>query len=524
MVGLQISHYYPLERIEVLSKKFSGLKEDSIRDFIEFYEKIVVKLPENNFTKKNTSVPSWRKKHKCNSRDMSKYLKNAWKPSVPANDEEKIKREIISHLNKLNEKKFTIITKEFIDSLEKAFYVDTYNLLIDELFKKFDSDKKYLRIYAKLIYELSVNKKWQKNMFSITSNEKDFYWTENNLSDLSETVDKSEKSYFGPFDSKIDALNDAVSKNNFETRFIKRLEIRFRQRDVYYYQIINDSRSDFELYNFSKNKFINFLEIIFNLYNIQYIHEGIILHCLIQLLNSYEETKYDESLEGFIHLYKLYKRNGSYSITHKNHTYFNNLIQKLNEEHTICIRLKFFLSSLFDIEIGEISSAVIESMNITEVSNTSIVEEEEKIIMENITCVVEEFSSHQCYEGCKDLLSEIPSTYDDKLVESCIQKLITSNQNNTPMCLKLLQLLLEKRKNCNKEINSVIFDILKDYSELKIDYPIIKSNLKLLFDFIKTTNSELFDDISKQTLSQETIEELSEDFETIFNFSKDQLA
>ena len=92
------------------------------------------------------------------------------------------------------------------------------------------------------------------------------------------------------------------------------------------------------------------------------------------------------------------------------------------------------------------------------------------------------------------------------------------------MCLKLLQLLLEKRKNCNKEINSVIFDILKDYSELKIDYPIIKSNLKLLFDFIKTTNSELFDDISKQTLSQETIEELSEDFETIFNFSKDQLA
>ena len=60
-------------------------------------------------------------------------------------------------------------------------------------------------------------------------------------------------------------------------------------------------------------------------------------------------------------------------------------------------------------------------------------------------------------------LDTIAETYDDKLVESCIQKLITSNQNNTPMCLKLLQLLLEKRKNCNKEINVVMSDFDRDY-------------------------------------------------------------
>ena len=95
--------------------------------------------------------------------------------------------------------------------------------------------------------------------------------------------------------------------------------------------------------------------------------------------------------------------------------------------------------------------------------------------MENIACIVEEFSSHQCYEGCKDLLSEIPATYDDKLLESCIQKMITSNKNDAIIYIKLLQILLDKRKNCNKEINLVIFDILKDYSELKIDYPIIKN-------------------------------------------------
>ena len=43
--------------------------------------------------------------------NLCQYFKNKWSPNLPKNDEDKIRRLVLKHLNKLNDKKFTIITK-----------------------------------------------------------------------------------------------------------------------------------------------------------------------------------------------------------------------------------------------------------------------------------------------------------------------------------------------------------------------------------------------------------------------------
>lgn len=521
MTGLMIHHFYPLEQIEVLAKDFSDAKEDSISEFIEFYDQIVVKLPENNFNKRGHNTPSWRRKVKCSSRDISKYLRNSWKPSVPKNDAEKIRSDIIGNLNKLNEKKFTIITKEFIDCLEKAYYIDTYNILIEELFKKIDCDRKYLKIYAKLVYELCVNKKWQKNMFSITNDEKkkDFFWTINSLSDQEEGASPDDKSYYGPFDSKEDALKDALGAHGFEQRIIRSMEDRFRDRETYYFASINESRDNFDMYNFSKNKYLNFLEILFYMFNMQFLHEGVILNTLLVLFNSYCDTSYDESLEGFIHLYKLYKKNGSYSISKKNHSFFNEKIKDLNERVKLPSRLKFFLGFLFDINIDTLIE-----QNQKEVPKivpeTKVLDEDESSIMENIQCLIEEYPTHQCYDGCKDTLSEIPDTYNDRLLENCLQKVITSNSSDVNMWIDLVKSMLENREKFKDVMSTSSAQLIENYSDIKIDFPIAASNLKLYLDFLQNNHSEFFEVIKSKSkdFDEELLEDLVADFSEEFKF------
>jgi hypothetical protein len=519
MTSLKINHFYPLDHIEVLSKDFSGVVEDSIKEFIEFYEEIVIKLPENNYNRRNHNTPSWRRKVKCSSRDISKYLKNSWKPSVPKNDAEKIRGEIIANLNKLNEKKFTIITKEFIDSLEKAYYIETYDILTDELFKKIDCDRKYLKIYAKLVYELSVNKKWQKNMFNITTDEKnkDFFWTENNLSDLDEGKDGSDKQYYGPFDNKEDALKDAINQLSFEKKIVKTMELRFRNRQKFYFDYIEENRSNFDMYNFSKNRYLNFLEIIFYLFNMQFLQEGVMLNILLMLFNSFKENLHEESLEGFIHLYKLYKNNGSYSINKKNHEFFDKMVVELNENVKIPIRLKFFLGNIFSIDTGTLTEPV-QPIQLASEQSKKVIDEDEVTIMENINCVIEEYPAHQCYEGCQDILVEIPDTYNDRLLDACLQKMIVAKETEREMWLGLLVLLLEKRERCRSELINVSVQLVENYSDIKIDYPIATTNLRMYLEYLQNNHSEFFEAMKSKELDSEVVEDLTDDFSELFSF------
>ena len=180
---MKISLYYSLEKILSLKNNLNNIDNNEIKDvdnFLKIYNKINVKLPDTNYRKHNDKN-HWRKRQKFNCKDFEKYSKNKWCPNLPKNDKDKICRLVIKHLNKLNEKKFTIITKEFIDSLEEIKYNDLYEILTNEIIKKIHIDKKYLKLYAKLIKELSINKKWQFNTVSLSQTDDGYFWTINKL-------------------------------------------------------------------------------------------------------------------------------------------------------------------------------------------------------------------------------------------------------------------------------------------------------------------------------------------------------
>ena len=120
IVNMNIEYYYPIERIHILSQKYIGLVSEELSDFLKTYEQIEIKTPDPIYSNKKNYL--WRKRCKFNSKDFEKYLKNKWTPNLPKNDREKIQRVVIANLNKLNEKKFTIITKELLDSLETLMY------------------------------------------------------------------------------------------------------------------------------------------------------------------------------------------------------------------------------------------------------------------------------------------------------------------------------------------------------------------------------------------------------------------
>ena len=246
---MKIDYYYPLEKILSIKNDTLITKYNELDTFLKSYNYIVVKTPDS-YTKKQYNKNSWRKKVKYNAKDFEKYFKNKWTPNLPKNDEDKMRKLVLTHLNKLNEKKFTIITKEFIDSLENITYIESYPIVISEIIKKIHSDKKYLKIYAKLIRELSINKKWQQNIISLSNTNEGIFWTVNSLKK------DNNNNFYGPFDSNEDAYIDALKQYSFENEFIKEFNNLFLNINKFIIEI-NKHIDNFELLAYSRNRYLN---------------------------------------------------------------------------------------------------------------------------------------------------------------------------------------------------------------------------------------------------------------------------
>lgn len=119
---------------------------------------------------------TWRRKSRFKRKDLEKFLTHSYVKQIPDNNIERIRRIIITNLNKLNEKKFTIIVKEFIDQLEGLVYFESYEILNQEISNKIHTDTYFIGLYAKLVKELIINKKWQKKMFNIVNNKDSQYY------------------------------------------------------------------------------------------------------------------------------------------------------------------------------------------------------------------------------------------------------------------------------------------------------------------------------------------------------------
>ena len=297
----EIEHYYPLERIAFIASKLEGEGNtvELLNNFKEFYDNLEIKFPDvNNFRKngrfmgKHMKQNAWRRKTRFKRKDIEKFLTNSYIKQIPENNIERIRRIIITNLNKLNEKKFTIIVKEFIDQLEGLMYYESYEILNQEISNKIHTDTYFIGLYAKLVKELIINKKWQKKMFNIVNNKEGQYYYS-----LNRMVQKEDEEYYGPFDSTEEAMDDAMESHNYRLSFCTYLEDNFKNRSTYQQEIEN-SEENFEMNIFSKNRYNNFLKFLFSTFENGIFNEKVVHHILLQLLATRE-------IEQFIFLYDV---------------------------------------------------------------------------------------------------------------------------------------------------------------------------------------------------------------------------
>ena len=456
---MEIEHYYPLERILILAKQYEGETLNLLNNFQDFYENLEVKPPINNNFKKNFNKNGygWRRKCRFKSRDLEKFMKQKYEKNVPQTDDERIRRMIISHLNKLNESKFTIIVKEFIDDLEEVKFIELYDILCDEILNKVELDNHYVYLYAKLVHELIINKKWQKNIINVLKSENGIYWTYNRISE-------EEEEFVGPFDDEKECYDDALNQKSFEHIFINFMQNKFVNRGTYLSEI-NKSKDTYDVNHYHKQRYTNFLNFIYQNVVHKILKEGILHHCLIQLLEN-------NDIESFVILYSSIK---NVSMSVKN--VYSGKVKKFMDMGEVNIKVKFKLQDLFGFEVNtnnRFEKLMVESTE-SDVSEENTSDNREVIGL---------FNEYLNMEGEEDVLKVLGRIEgNEELVVNMIENLLTCRKQDLDSYFELVRILFELREGFRGDFKVVFLrDILKNYSDYVVEYP----NARKIFERIFT--------------------------------------
>ena len=474
----RIELIYSIENILLIEKGNITL----LNNFSEYYEKLEIKpidistFKKNNYGKgsavrsRNGVVNgSWKRKNRFRGKDIEKFFINSYIKQLPQNDSEKIRKIVISHLNKLNDKKFTIIVKEFIDSLEEQVFYETYEIINNEIMNKVFTDNHYIYLYAKLIKELIINKKWQKKMFNIIQNtsetdEYGYYWSLNRL-DLS-----CEKEYIGPFDTEQDAIDDAILLHNYKCSFCEFIEDKFNCRDVFLNEI-NDTVDEFDLNIFAKNKYFNFLKMIYwtveyNIFNTKVLH-----YSLLKLLETSE-------IDSFIHLYDFIMEN-KLKFNKDTQTFYEERINNIIDSVQIIPRIKFKLQSHFKLKIkcSNIFEALAlpssnENSETTSIPIRSSMSSSMSINEQNIDCIISEYPITQDYDASIELFKEINIIDYSLFITKLIFSILDSKESISVQLFELFKMLVRDFSEFSEEFGIFICKNMPGlYVDYSIDYP-----------------------------------------------------
>lgn len=477
----EVEFIYPLERIALISSKLVGHKLPLLNGFKEFYDLLEIKqfdvssFKKNNFNKggsqnkfKNQSN-SWRRKNKFRAKDIEKFLTNTYIKQLPQNDEAKIRKTIISHLNKLNEKKFTIIVKEFIDHLEEQMFSETFDILNFEILNKVFHDNNYVYLYAKLVKELIVNKKWQRKMFNIITGEdgeKQYYWTLNSFSGSHE-----ENEYVGPFSTESEALDDAIEHHNFKSSFCFFLQKTFEDRDKFQEEI-RSTRELFDLNIFAKNKYMNFLKLVVSSVEQGIFSVPILHHCLLKLLETRE-------MEQFALTYEMVHNNQRLKISVDSHNFYESKLNEIITTISITPKTKFKLQEFFKFKQTKNTNqfealAVISSEENT--TTSSPVHRGEDV--RNMECIISEFPISQDYEAVKELFSSLSSESYKEFNKKIMDAILETKESESQKLCELVKSLWSDFQLFSDSYAIFIKDnMINLYAEYEIDYP----NCKTIF-------------------------------------------
>ena len=479
----EIEHYYPLERIAFIASKLdgNGYTVELLNNFKEFYDNLEVKFPDmNNFRKngrfmgKHMKPNTWRRKSRFKRKDIEKFLTNSYIKQLPENNIEKIRRIIITNLNKLNEKKFTIIVKEFIDQLEGLMYHESYEILNQEISNKIHTDTYFIGLYAKLVKELIINKKWQKKMFNIVNNKDGQYYYS-----LNRMVQKDDEEYYGPFDSAEDAMEDAMESHNYRLSFCTFLEDNFKNRSTYQSEIAN-SEDNFEMNIFTKNRYNNFLKFLFSTFEIGIFNEKVIHHILLKLLQM-------EEIEQFIFLFDVLNKS-IHKLDKQNMKFYEDKIIALMPHLRLSAKTKFKLQEYFKIEVKH-SNAFDILASLSSNENTSENEVSSKTVGtvdRNMNCIISEYPVNQDYENVKKIFTKI--TDYSSFYNAIIQEILDVNDLKRQYLMELLGKLWNDYGKFSEEFEKFLLKrLMNDFSNLEVDYPYCgKIFSELIVSWMKT--------------------------------------
>jgi hypothetical protein len=463
----EIEHYYPLERIAFIASKLE--ENDNIvellNNFKEFYDNLEVKFPDvNNFRKngrfmgKHTKPNTWRRKSRFKRKDLEKFLTHSYVKQIPENNIERIRRIIITNLNKLNEKKFTIIVKEFIDQLEGLMYYESYEILNQEISNKIHTDTYFIGLYAKLVKELIINKKWQKKMFNIVNNKDGQYYYS-----LNRMVQKDDEEFFGPFDSTEEAMEDAMESNNYRLSLCTFLEDNFKNRSVYQ-QEIDNSEDNFEMNIYSKNRYNNFLKFLFSTFENGIFNEKVIHHILLQLLLSRE-------IEQFIFLFDVINKSATHKLDKTNIQFYENKIIILLPKLKLSAKTKFKLQEYFKIEVRTSNSFdLLATLSSNENTEEKDFPKTTKEVDRNMNCIISEYPVNQDYDNVKKLFAKV--TNYSSFYNAIIQEILDVNDTKREYLIDLLNKLWNDYGKFGEEFEVFIAKkLMNDFSNLESDYP-----------------------------------------------------
>jgi hypothetical protein len=475
----EIEHYYPLEKISLISSKLDGFKVELLNDFMEFYDNLEVKIPDVNSFRRhnrnknyNNGKNCWRKKSRFRVKDIEKFLVNSYKRQLPDNDNDKIRRTIISHLNKLNAKKFTIIVKDFIDNLEELMYSETYELLNKEIMEKVLGDLHYGTLYAKLVKELIINKKWQKKMFNIIQNEEgQFYWSLNVLKE-------EESEFIGPFGTNDEAIEDAMEQHNFKISFCGYLENEFKTRDKYTKEI-KDTESQFDMNIYLKNRYNNFLKFILSCVEVKIFNLKVLHHTLLGLIGTNE-------LEPFAHLFDNMQKSRC-KVDTVNLNFYEEEVNKVISKNTLSPKTKYKLMEFFKLNIPSTNTFDI----LAELSSPENTENEPKNTRTDqdrtIDCIISEYPINNNYDEVRrqfDCISDYDLFYN-KIIEVILEGKETQREILMELLGKLWKNFVEFAESF---LGFVDKNLIELYGEYQIDYPncseifikMIRENMEIL--------------------------------------------
>jgi hypothetical protein len=329
------------------------------------------------------------------------------------------------------------------------------------------TDNHYIDLYAKLVKELIINKKWQKKMFNVIHNTSEsddygFYWCLNRL-DMS-----YESEFVGPFDTEAEAVDDALKQYNYKAPFCAYIEDKFRGREVFLNEIM-ETAEEFDMNIFSKNKYSNFLKMVYWTVDYGIFNSKVLHYSLLTLLDS-------SDVEAFALMYEF---------TMANKLKFNKDTQNFYEERVNVViqsvqlipRIKFKLQNFFKLKLK--SSNIYDVLAVPSSEENSVndyirVDINKKSMNEqNIECIIAEYPITQDYDASVELFRSLTAPDDyPAFISKFIYAVLDSKESVSNHLVEMFKMLVRDFEEFSVAFGDFICGrMVQLYAEYEVDYP-----------------------------------------------------